>query len=87
MGRLIFHFWRFALAPVVLAQATAISQSLPLLSKSEVNPRYFTDGAKAVYLTGQHIPTGFNDWEGSPIVDFSAFTSNMAAKHHNFLRL
>ncbi len=58
-----------------------------LLLKSEINPRYFTDGTNAVYLTGEHIPTDFNNWAGCPIIDFSAFTDNMVAKKHNFLRL
>ena len=58
-----------------------------LLLKNQTNPRYFSDGTKAVYLTGQHIPTNFNDWAGCPIIDFAAFTDNMVAKNHNFLRL
>lgn len=59
----------------------------PLLLKSGENPRYFSDGTRAVYLTGQHIPTDLSDWVGSPVIDFTALTDKMVAKNHNFLRL
>jgi hypothetical protein len=77
----------FAAAVWLASSEIAFGSEPALLLKNQTNPRYFSDGTKSVYLTGQHIPTNFNDWEGSPIIDFAAFTDNMAAKNQNFLRL
>src|SRR3954470_18572046 len=78
---------KFATAAFLTTDAMVDGAEPPLLLKNQLNGRYFSDGTKAVYLTGQHVPTIFNDWVGSPIIDFTAFTDNMAAKKHNFLRL
>jgi len=77
----------FAAALWQASSEIALGAEPALLLKNQTNPRYFSDGAKAVYLTGQHIPTNFNDWAGCPTINFTAFTDNMAAKNHNFLRL
>jgi len=77
----------FAIAIWVTCSAGVTYAEPALLVKNPVNPRYFSDGTKAVYLTGQHIPTNFNDWSGCPVIDFTAFINNMVAKNHNFLRL
>ena len=95
VGDYILSSWcpfKFAVARLAaaawLTNVLSLAGAEPaLLLKSQVNPRYFSDGTKAVYLTGQHIPTDLNDWVGSPIINFTAFTENMVAKNHNFLRL
>jgi hypothetical protein len=57
------------------------------------NPRYFTDGTgKAVYLTGSHTWTNFQDggWQGSSPerpLDYSAYLDFLQAHNHNFIRL
>jgi hypothetical protein len=89
----ILFFLVLAAAARGVAQEPAITKPprraapLPLISLSRTNGRYFTDGTQSIYMTGQHIPTIFNDWIGAPAIDFTAFTDNMAAKGHNFLRL
>jgi len=54
-ARLAAVFWLINISGLTGAEP-------PLLLKSQENPRYFSDGTRAVYLTGQHIPTGLNDW-------------------------
>jgi hypothetical protein len=76
----------FAQEPTI-TPAPSSGASLAAISLSRTNPRYFTDGTRSIYMTGQHIPTIFNDWTGAPTIDFTAFIDNMAAKGHNFLRL
>jgi hypothetical protein len=51
------------------------------------NPRYFTDGTKSVFLSGEHNPIDFQDWAGATTVDYTAYINNMAAKGHNLIRL
>ncbi|MBI3922029.1 MAG: hypothetical protein HY318_11480 [Armatimonadetes bacterium] len=57
------------------------------------NPRYFTDGSgKAVYLTGSHTWTNFQDggWQGSSperLFDYKAYLDFLQAHNHNFIRL
>jgi hypothetical protein len=69
-----------------LSDPASLNRLFPL-QKSAVNPRYFTDGTNAVYLTGEHIPTDFQLWTGAPPVDFVNFTDTLQAKNHNLLRL
>ena len=76
----------FAQEPTI-ATPPSSGASLAPISLSHTNPRYFTDGTRSIYMTGQHIPTIFSDWTGAPTIDFAAFIDNMAAKGHNFLRL
>lgn len=55
-----------------------------------VNPRYFTAGAGAVYLTGSHTWANFKDRAHSdppPAFDDAAYLDFLVAHHHNFVRL
>ncbi len=52
------------------------------------NPRYFTDGSgKAVYLTGSHTWSNFQNWGIHKAVDFDAYLDFLQAHNHNFTRL
>lgn len=55
------------------------------------NPRYFTDGSgKAVYLTGSHTWTNFQDGGGEfsvRLFDYNAYLDFLQAHNHNFIRL
>ena len=55
------------------------------------NPRYFTDdGHRAVYLTGSHTWSNFEDlgiMDPPPAFDFEAYLNFLQAHHHNFIRL
>ena len=57
------------------------------------NPRYFTnDTGRAVYLTGSHTWSNFQDEGGGPPApgerfDFDGFLDFLEANHHNFFRL
>jgi hypothetical protein len=71
--------------PKALASATGP------LRVSPDNPRYFTDGSgKAIYLTGSHTWSNFQDSGDSdppPVFDYTKYLDFMEAKHHNFFRL
>jgi hypothetical protein len=70
------------------AQAAAISGPLRVLS---ANPRYFTDGSgKAIYLTGSHTWSNFQDngaGNPPPVFDYTAYINFLVGKNHNFFRL
>jgi hypothetical protein len=54
------------------------------------NPRYFSNGAGAVYLTGSHTWGNFKDRahvDPPPAFNYSAFLGFLVAHHHNFMRL
>lgn len=55
------------------------------------NPRYFTDdGKRAIYLTGSHTWSDFQDMGPSdppPAFDFNAYLDFLAQHNHNFIRL
>ena len=64
------------------------------LRKCEANPRYFTDDSgKAIYLTGAHTWTIFQDTvvpnhpDQSEIFDYEGYLKQMRENHQNFLRL
>lgn len=55
-----------------------------------MNPRYFTAGSGAVYLTGSHTWSNFKDRAHSdppPAFDYAAYLDFLVAHHHNFFRL
>src|SRR5215813_1816243 len=55
-----------------------------------VNPRYFTAGAGAVYLTGSHTWGNFKDRahvDPPPAFDYTGFLDFLVAHRHNFFRL
>jgi hypothetical protein len=55
-----------------------------------VNPRYFTAGSGAVYLTGSHTWGNFKDRaavDPPPAFDYNAFLTFLGAHRHNFFRL
>jgi hypothetical protein len=55
-----------------------------------VNPRYFTAGNGAVYLTGSHTWGNFKDRakvDPPPAFDYAAFLDFLVAHRHNFFRL
>jgi len=55
-----------------------------------VNPRYFTAGAGAVYLTGSHTWGNFKDRahvDPPPAFDYAGFLDFLVAHRHNFFRL
>lgn len=55
-----------------------------------VNPRYFTAGSGAVYLTGSHTWGNFKDRAANdppPEFNYSAFLDFLVAHRHNFFRL
>jgi hypothetical protein len=55
-----------------------------------VNPRYFTAGHGAVYLTGSHTWGNFKDRaavDPPPAFDYKAFLDFLVAHRHNFFRL
>jgi hypothetical protein len=55
-----------------------------------VNPRYFTAGSGAVYLTGSHTWGNFKDRatvDPPPAFDYAAFLQFLVAHRHNFFRL
>src|SRR5215468_7395588 len=55
-----------------------------------INPRYFTAGKGAVYLTGSHTWGNFKDRatvDPPPAFDYDAFLDFLVAHHHNFIRL
>ncbi len=66
------------------------SASGPLFVMPE-NQRYFTDGGgNAVYLTGSHTWSSFQDNGGSdppPTFDYEQYLDFLLAHHHNFFRL
>jgi len=54
------------------------------------NPRYFTAGSGAVYLTGSHTWSNFKDRakvDPPPAFDYPAYLDFLIAQHHNFIRL
>ncbi|HEX8110858.1 MAG TPA: hypothetical protein VF516_24165 [Kofleriaceae bacterium] len=54
------------------------------------NPRYFTAGNGAVYLTGAHTWGNFKDRaavDPPPAFDYSAYLDFLVVHHHNFFRL
>jgi hypothetical protein len=54
------------------------------------NPRYFTAGHGAVYLTGSHTWANFKDrapGDPPPPFDYNAFLAFLAVHRHNFFRL
>lgn len=54
------------------------------------NPRYFTDGTRAVLLTGSHTWANFQDVGASdppPIFDYNGYLDFLVAHNHNFFRL
>jgi hypothetical protein len=54
------------------------------------NPRYFTDGQKAVYLTGSHTWTNFQDRKlaaDASFFDYSSFLDFLDKNNHNFFKL
>ena len=55
------------------------------------NPRYFTDGSgRAIYLTGSHTWSNFQDNGGSdppPAFDYEQYLDFLDAHNHNFFRL
>jgi hypothetical protein len=54
------------------------------------NQRYFTDGSgKAIYLTGSHTWTNFQDIGASPpsTFDYRAYLDFLQTYNHNFIRL
>jgi hypothetical protein len=60
------------------------------LKASTANPNYFTDGKKAVYLTGSHTWNTLQDWGTGDMIqplDFSAFVNFLVQHHHNFTLL
>src|SRR5262249_56082545 len=55
-----------------------------------INPRYFTAGNGAVYLTGSHTWGNFKDRataDPPPAFDYTAFLDFLHAHRHNFFRL
>jgi len=63
--------------------------STPLLSVSSVNPRYFTDGSRAIYLTGSHNPLIVDKGDSWPPrgYDWASFLDYAQLKGHNFIRV
>jgi hypothetical protein len=58
----------------------------------EENPRYFTDGSgKAVYLTGSHTWSSFQDSfkgdQARPTFDYAGYLSFLKERGHNFVRM
>jgi hypothetical protein len=54
------------------------------------NPRYFTGGSGAIYLTGSHTWANFKDrgkGDPPPEFDYAAFLEFLVAHRHNFIRL
>jgi hypothetical protein len=54
------------------------------------NPRYFSDGARIVYLTGSHTWQTLKDralTDPPAPFDYAAYLSFLVAHHHNFFRL
>ena len=54
------------------------------------NPRYFTNGTKAVYLTGSHTWGNFKDrahTDPPPAFDYPRFLDFLVSHHHDFIRL
>jgi hypothetical protein len=93
---------KFGLEPAIPVAATGtISGSLPQPGKPSKaagplrvhpsNPRYFTDGSgKAVYLTGSHTWSNFQDNGGSnppPVFNYNGYLDFLVENNHNFFRL
>jgi hypothetical protein len=52
-----------------------------------VNPRYFSDGAHPVYLTGSHVWLDLQDLATYTDFDFTGFLNFLSARNYNFIRL
>lgn len=77
-----------AAAPLQPVRANVASGPLRV---SQVNPRYFTDSSgKAIYLTGSHTWSNFQDNGGSnppAVFDYNAYLNFLQQNNHNFFRL
>ena len=78
-----------------IAGAAAITVTQPPASGplrlNPLNPRYFTDGSgRAVYLTGSHTWTNFQDagpTDPPAVFDWTAYLNVLEQHHHNFMKL
>lgn len=69
---------------------TDVGAAIGPLRIDPVNPRYFTAGAGAVYLTGSHTWGNFKDRahvDPPPAFDYTGFLDFLVAHRHNFFRL
>ena len=78
---------------VSVSQPRPAAQAAPASGPLRVdpqNPRYFTDGSRALYLTGSHTWGNLQD-AGSPspppTFDYIAYLDFLQTHHHNFFRL
>jgi hypothetical protein len=74
-----------------ILQASSLGPTTGPLQVSPANPRYFTDGSgKAIYLTGLHTWSNFQDNGGSdppPEFNYTLYLDFLQSNHHNFFRL
>jgi hypothetical protein len=80
-----------ASASVHIVQPKAIPAKGPL-RVHPANPRYFTDGVKAILLVGSHTWGNLQDYRyatlpSPPPMDFAAYLTFLQRHNHNFFRL
>jgi hypothetical protein len=79
----------FANFAIIIARGEAQMISGPL-RVNEYNPRYFSDTkGRAIYLTGMHTWTNFQDQHGDKptVFDYNAYLGQLQKYQHNFIRL
>ena len=78
---------------VSVAKPRPAAQAAPASGPLRVdpqNPRYFTDGNKALYLTGSHTWGNLQDAgtpSPPPVFYYTAYLDFLQTHHHNFFRL
>ncbi len=80
---------------LMIAMTTLDASAQGSLVVSRTNPRYFTAGGRAVYLTGSHIWNNLHDGMGPGSAcgatpepfDYDAYLAFLRERGHNFIRL
>ena len=78
------------LAATRYSEISQHGQATGPLRRSPSNPRYFTDGSgKAIYLTGSHTWSNFQEKSDgpSPDFDYAGYVHLLQNENHNFMRL
>lgn len=80
---------RAVYGPLAVARGPAAG-TLPPLRADAANPRYFSDGSGAVFLTGSHTWNSLQDWsppgESRPF-DYERYLDFLQSHGHNLMRL
>jgi len=82
--------WRIIFKLILLIPILLVSNiSAAPLKVFSANSRYFTDGQKAVYLTGSHTWGNLQErrYADGPFFNYSAFLDFLKENNHNFFKL